>query len=716
MQRQKMRIRLSLRQKLLLVSLVLLIIPWVGSRYIHDMENYLRENQQQALLNRAQDVAAILQTHHDLFNSQPVDTTITHRHLYVRPLKSAIQLDGYANDWQMYNKRIERFNDANLLYKSPAYKPGSLKMQQQVGRFSGFLYVLIKVTDKHIVYRDPQSLHLDRDDHLTIAMETPQGKFVRYQLATIAPGWINAHLISNQTEDPLPVAPELRIKGEWQETASGYNIEFRIPLSMLGRRLSFTITDVDDPQSRHPVAVIGSSNNQRLQDLDTIMIPSPAVEQLLERLSRPASRIWVIDQQFRVIGTVGDINADGDDNVDNGEDPAPYANTLLDRLYQLILEQPATEFIDELSSASRLEGKEIKSALSGHKATQWRANPDRKTNILTAAYPVYSGQHVIGAVAIEETNQRILLLQNRAMEILINLTVVALFCSILVLLLFATRLSWRIRQLRNEADQAIAEDGRVQGTITTSGAGDEVGDLSRSFSAMLHRLTQYNRYLETLASKLSHELRTPITVVKSSLDNLDSRVLDDNSRQYTQRAKEGLQRLNHILNRMSEATRLEQTLQSEAPEVFNLAKLIPSCAYGYQQTQHHVIQFTCNAAASTLNILGSPELIAQLLDKLVENALDFAEADTPIIIDITTEMDVIILKVKNQGPAIPEDIADQLFDSMVSQRKQRSETPHLGLGLYIVRMISEFHHGQVLAQNRADCPGTEFILRLPIHH
>ena len=446
------------------------------------------------------------------------------------------------------------------------------------------------------------------------------------------------------------------------------------------------------------------------------MIPSPAVEQLLKRLARPASRIWVIDQQFRVIGTVGDINANGDDTIDDGEDPAPFANTLLDRLYQLILEQPATEFVDELSSASRLEGREIKSALSGHKATQWRANPDRKTNILTAAYPVYSGQQVIGAVAIEETNQRILLLQNRAMEILINLTVVALLCSILVLLLFATRLSWRIRQLRNEADQAIAEDGRVLASITTSTASDEVGDLSRSFAAMLHRLAQYNRYLETLASKLSHELRTPITVVKSSLDNLDNHLQDENGRQYTQRAKEGLQRLNHILNRMSEATRLEQTLQSEAPEVFNLSKLIQSCVHGYQQTQQHVIQFSCSAAAATLNILGAPELIAQLLDKLVENALDFAEGDAPVIVDISTKDNELILTVKNQGPTIPEDIADQLFDSMVSQRTKRSETPHLGLGLYIVRMISEFHHGQVMAQNRRDCPGTEFILRLPVHH
>ena len=98
--------------------------------------------------------------------------------------------------------------------------------------------------------------------------------------------------------------------------------------------------------------------------------------------------------------------------------------------------------------------------------------------------------------------------------------------------------------------------------VITSSAGDEVGDLSRSFSRLLGRLAQHHGYLETMASRLSHELRTPIAVVRSSLENLQLDPLPEQSQAYIERANAGLTRLTRILSRMSEATRMEQALAS----------------------------------------------------------------------------------------------------------------------------------------------------------
>ena len=73
-----------------------------------------------------------------------------------------------------------------------------------------------------------------------------------------------------------------------------------------------------------------------------------------------------------------------------------------------------------------------------------------------------------------------------------------------------------------------------------------------------------------------------------------------------------------------------------------------------------------------------------------------------------------MLSVSNYGPLLPEDIQSTLFDSMVSSRDKRGDEPHLGLGLYIVRLITEFHQGSVNASNRADGKGVVFTVNLPL--
>ena len=151
-----------------------------------------------------------------------------------------------------------------------------------------------------------------------------------------------------------------------------------------------------------------------------------------------------------------------------------------------------------------------------------------------------------------------------------------------LLLWFATRISNRIRRLSDEAEAAIDARGRVTRLTTASDAGDEIGDLSRSFSTVLGRLARYNAYLEALAGRLSHELRTPIAVVRSSLENLHAARTPDETRIYVARAEEGLARLGTILSRMTEASRLEQGLSTAERERFDAAAVVRGCVEGYR--------------------------------------------------------------------------------------------------------------------------------------
>ena len=704
---------LSIRGKLLLVSAVLFVVPWIGVRYIQDMEDFLRSNQEDNLLGRAQIVAAVLQGQAELFTPRGIQPTDKEHvaaspssHMYVRPLNSAIQLDGYLDDWAEYQGRMQVSDDFG--------KTKNTSFRGHVGTHRKYLYAMFEVTDDVIVYRRPNSLSLDKSDHLRIHMRDREGQVKHYIVTTISPGWVNAHRMVKDTYELRAVAPELRIKGEWQQTAKGYNIEIRIPLSLIGDNLSFYIADVDNPVSPTIESITGSTDSP--DELGTIIIPSPQLEDLLTRIARPASRTWVIDQHHRVIAVTGDlIQQDNPDNPTLNTKPEERSifSGVVRLLYQFLLEQPTVSFEDDRSAASHLQGKAFQSALEGKPDTAWRETPDQRVRILTATYPVRVNGQTIGAIAIEETSNAILILQNRAMEILINLSVLTFFIAVLVLLSYATRLSFRIRRLRDQAEYAIGEDGRILNDFNRSNTQDEIGDLSRSFSDMLARLGEYNRYLESMASKLSHELRTPITVVRSSLDNLETTDSDEARQTYLGRARDGMARLSDILTRMSEATRLEQTLQSEQRQALNLCHLVDNCTAGYRIAYPSVSFELESHVKGNCSISGVDELIAQMLDKLISNAVDFHAHSTPIVIRIQQHDQNLVLSVLNQGESLPEHMQDNLFESMVSVRSKKGEAPHLGLGLYIVRLIVDFHEGSVRALNRQDTKGVEIRITLP---
>ena len=147
---------------------------------------------------------------------------------------------------------------------------------------------------------------------------------------------------------------------------------------------------------------------------------------------------------------------------------------------------------------------------------------------------------------------------------------------------------------------------------------------------------------------------------------------------------------------MTEASRLEQGLSTAARERFDAAAVVRGCVEGYRLA-YAPRSFEMSVPDQPLSVSGAPDLLAQMLDKLVENAVDFATRGTPIRISLTGDAR---LRVENHGAALPDAIRESLFDSMVSLRSEHpGGVPHLGLGLYIARLIAEFHGGVLRAEN-----------------
>lgn len=444
------------------------------------------------------------------------------------------------------------------------------------------------------------------------------------------------------------------------------------------------------------------------------------IELIIRGLGRAESRIWVIDQQRRLLALTGSLKRDPKKPAE-AEEESPslwerFESMVLRPIYTRLLSPPSEDFEDAIPETWLSTGRQVDRALTGIPASRWRNTTDDRVVIIAAAHPIWSGEEVIGAVVVEETTLPVLTVRHQAFERLLTMTLAVLLLGAGSLFWFASRLSRRLVALRNQAENAIDTQGRIRSKFEAASSRDEIGDLSRSFATMLDRLGQYNAYLERMADRLSHELRTPVAVVGSSLENLKAQSLSPEATIYVGRAEEGLRRLNRILTQMREATRLEQMLREVERERFDLCKVVSGCVGGYSGAYPQQ-RFALTVPGTPVWLVGAPDLIAQLLDKIVDNATDFSPAGEVIEVAVSESADSgAQLSVANAGPLLPATMQGQLFDSMISVRgggERGSGAPHLGLGLFMVRLIAEFHGAQASARNRDDGSGVVVEVRFP---
>jgi len=720
----------GMRFRLVFLSSFLLIIPWLGYQYILEMEDYLRRGQEQVVLGTAQALATALNERPELFDEGTFSPARRNENLYVYPIYYPLSLDDNTlMDWRDYQRYERPYGRANTMstvlnpqseFDRYYHDESSLSFRLLLGEHNRFLYAYFKVVDDNVVYRAEESLSIHRSDFLQISMVAREGDFRRYVIAPRGPEFIYAYEIGDDIRDIGALKHEERISGQWYETADGYEIELRMPLSMLGDRLGFAIHDVDDHESRRVEAVVATSDVNDPHKLGYLMRPTPEIDQIVEGMGHTNSRIQVVDRGGRVLLSVGDIQSA------TGLTLAPESQNgrvnkywqyvqdkVLHPLYYQVLTKPSNDFIDDLYTGSTIEGAHLSAALSGVPQTQFRAFDDDQIRILEAAHPIFADGEVMGAVIVDQNMNGIRTFRNQALETLFNTILGVMLVVALGLFYFASRISGRIRSLRNQAEKIIDDSGKLQNTIVATRHSDEIGDLSRSFHNIVERLGQYTNYLENMSSRLSHELRTPVTVVRSSLENLGMVSNNEESAVYIQRAEEGISRLNLILTNMSEATRLEQMLQTSEKEHIDLAKVVAGCVEGYRLAYPDAM---IRAEIEEPVIFdGVPEYIAQLMDKLIANAVEFSYENRPITVICRQHKDRGFLQVRNHGPRLPEEMKGRLFDSMISVRPQEKQRePHLGMGLHIARLVTEFHQGHIRAENLQDIEGVAITVLFPL--
>lgn len=657
---------------LLLLSLgAALLLPWAGWQLVRQTEALLRQGQESAQLGAAAALArALVATAGDALPAGG-------RALFVHPLDRLPLLDGSGDEYAAF-ERARSVDDRVALV---------------LAEQGGALYALIEVADASRVRADAADPLGRTGDALELEVSDPRG-LRRWRLANAAPGALQVAGDGDRSLAPV---------GEWQETADGYRVELRLPRGEGPLALALAAVDRDSSGAER-VAALGTARGDRLP----LLRRDARLDLVLGSLLPPGARLRLVSSDGWVVGGAGSLV-----DVDAGAAPS-QADGAQGLLYRWLLAPPPEAGPGEFDGdGARLKAPVVWQALSGVAASNVRAGEELDAAIVSAAVPIGGEGATRGALLLEQPSDALLVLANRAVFGVMTASLAAVLLAALVLFAYAGVLSLRIRRLRDAAGRALRPDGRLDPRLPHLNATDDLGDLSRGFARLLGEVGAYNDYLRTLASKLSHELNTPLAIVRSSLDNLEHESLPPGARTYAQRAREGAERLSGILRSMAEASRMERFVAGAEGEDFDLAELVRGCGEAYRDVVAPR-RIALDVPAGRIALHGAPELIAQALDKLVDNARSFAPEDGWIRIRLRALADGVELAVANNGPPLPERMQERLFESLVSVRDgaPRGEAPHLGLGLFVVRLVAELHQGEATAVNLPDGAGVEFRLRL----
>jgi len=662
---------MNLKRQLLLVSVLTLALPWAGYQFIHETESALRAGQQQMLAGTARVIADSLAQYPEEFPELQVAGFVYGDQLYGHPLETRPEIDGYFDDWTIDRESLQTLRGTD----------GPIRFA--VGLFDEAVYLYVEVVDRNIVFARPGAMALDDGPHFAD----------RVSLINTSPSYLNETLYF-AAEAPGSLVTVVRndygsrsdpaILSYWQDVPHGYQIEARIPAIKLGTHLGVVVSNTAS-ETEQPVRSASFASRTP----GPFVTPSPEMDSIVSSLAqRGGIRLIVTDASGWRIAASGDLST-----MAVGTDSAGSA--WLRFAYSALVESGQAAELAKPDPSGREQQNYIVQALEGNESVSWFRSADSGRAVVAVAQPVTVDNSTIGSIVLQQGTDAILSLTNQTLVRLINVTVIATLLVAVALLGYATWLSRRIRRLSVAAEDALDGDD-LRRSLPCALAGDEIGDLSRSFSNVLRQLGDYNEYLRSLASKLSHELRTPLAIVTSSLENLEHEPLNEASTDYAARARDGADRLRKILTAMSEASRVEELMQHAVPETFDLRAALNSTVAAYRDV-YPDRSFNFDTELDAAITQGSPELVIQMLDKLVDNAVDFSSDEDTITIGLLDKQGAFLFSVTNPGSPLPEQMRSQLFDSMVSIRSGSDK--HLGLGLYVAKLIAEGHGGRIDARN-----------------
>lgn len=469
-----------------------------------------------------------------------------------------------------------------------------------------------------------------------------------------------------------------------------------------------------------PQAVPNFSNNSLVTDDTTIefdvidQLSTPITKRMVQRLGEmTAGRIRVYDIKKGLL-------ADSDKLVGAG---GMVRKMPLDPLMPQTITDAPKNFLgwlaDHIPSVLNLPTYPLDTAVAGFPGIVETMNGksisrawSTKTGgvILTAAAPVQNLKQVLGAVYITQDGASI---KEALREVTINiLSIFALTIAVTIILslYLAGGIAKPLRRLAKAAD--TVQQGKVipEKIPDFSQRRDEIGDLSIAIREMTTDLASRIDSIERFAADVAHEIKNPLTSLRSAVETAAIVSTEKDRKRLFDIIQHDVQRLDRLISDISNASRLDAELAREPMGKIDLKKLLDFI----KENADHIISknsklglknnigitLTIQSNSKEASVRGIEGRLGQVFSNLVDNALSFSPEDGIVEINAHQDGAYWIVEICDQGPGIPENKIETIFDRFYSERPDGERFgQHSGLGLSISKQIIEAHRGHIYAEN-----------------
>ncbi len=363
--------------------------------------------------------------------------------------------------------------------------------------------------------------------------------------------------------------------------------------------------------------------------------------------------------------------------------------------------------------------EEVVKALSGEAAAKVRSDGAGGL-VLAAAVPVQHFKQVLGALLLTKSGAEIEHAVREVQFDILQVFLVALAVTVLLSFYLAGTIVRPLRRLAEGAKHVGEARGREHGIPDFRRRDDEIGELSGALRDMTDALWQRLDAIESFAADVAHEIKNPLTSLRSAVETA-ARISDpDQQRRLMHIILEDVQRLDRLITDISDASRLDAELFRGERERIDLGRLLAALAQVHETAAHPNRPKIVYRAqqGEALVVDGDEGRLVQVFQNLLANAFSFSPADGQVTLSARREGDHIEVFVEDEGPGIPDGSSEAIFDRFYSERPEGERFgTHSGLGLSISRQIAESHGGTVTATNRRGADGrvegARFTVRLP---
>jgi len=479
-----------------------------------------------------------------------------------------------------------------------------------------------------------------------------------------------------------------------------------------------------------------SSSSADDDGLDFTIDPERAAP-ILRRLVKPTG------SRARIYGRDGGLILDSDTFYSRGEVlrydlPAPDVEKpdALTAFWQAIktrMRQYDLPLYSEIGGNNGKAYPEVASALTGTSVPIVRVT-DKGELVVSVAVPVQRLRAVLGVLLLSTRGGDIDNIVTAERWGIVRMSLFAAAVTVVLSMILASTIAGPVQRLAAAAER-VRHSVKARAEIPDfTDRTDEIGHLSGALRDMTQALYRRIDAIESFAADVSHELKNPLTSLRSATETLPLAKNPDSKERLMEIIQHDVRRLDRLISDISDASRLDAELAREDAKPVDIAELLRTTVSLFNDihrddTLEVVLDIAYSGGARPYRCVGHDSRLSQVTVNLLDNAISFSPEGGRVSVKAKRVGNEIQIAVEDEGPGIPPENLERIFERFYTDRPQESFGQNSGLGLNISRQIVVAHGGRLWAENRhhegqgasgksvgaaeRKTAGARFVIRLP---